>query len=71
MTERFMSTKQVSEAYGIPEATLRYWRHCNAGPASFAMGGNQSKRGRVMYRQSAVDEWLAHQEATTSRGGVA
>ncbi len=31
-----LTTKQVAEEYGINEGTLRYWRHCDLGPASFA-----------------------------------
>jgi len=39
-----------------PDATLRYWRYLGTGPRSFKM------RGRVFYRQGAVDEWLAAEE---------
>ena len=60
-----LTTKQVSERYGIPAATLRYWRHVNQGPASFAIGK------RVVYRCSEVEKWIAAQEAASIRGGVA
>jgi len=33
-----LTTKQVAQEYGINEGTLRYWRHCDLGPASFALG---------------------------------
>lgn len=63
--ESLLSTSQVSERFGIPAATLRYWRHRNEGPQSFSIGK------RVVYKLSDLNAWLAHQEATTSRGGVA
>lgn len=33
-----LSTKQVAEMTGIQPTTLRYWRHIDQGPASFALG---------------------------------
>lgn len=63
---QMLSTKQVHEDYGIAEGTLRYWRHTDQGPASFRIGGK-----RVVYRRSAVEEWIAAQEAVSTRGGVA
>lgn len=38
-------------------------RHRNLGPKSFREGA------RIKYRQSAVDAYIAKQEAATSRGG--
>lgn len=38
-------------------------RHRNLGPRSFRRGA------RVMYRQSAVDAYVAAEEAATGRGG--
>jgi predicted DNA-binding transcriptional regulator AlpA len=64
--QQILTTKQVAEEYGFNEGTLRYWRHCNTGPASFSLG----KRGRVVYRRSNVEAWIEAQEAATSRGGV-
>lgn len=61
----YLTTKQVSEETGVPQATLRYWRHVDEGPACFAMGR------RVVYRRSSVLEWIAAQEKATTRGGVA
>lgn len=64
--KQILTTKQVAEEYGINEGTLRYWRHCNEGPASFTLGGR-----RVVYRRAEVEKWIAAQEAATTRGGVA
>lgn len=57
-------TPEVSERYGIPEATLRWYRSMGLGPKSFKVGR------RVRYRESDVLEWLAAQEKKTTRGGV-
>lgn len=62
-----LHTKQVSEEYKIKAGTLRYWRSSNQGPASFTLG----PRGRVVYRRSEVERWLAEQEQVTKRGGGA
>ncbi|MFC9767021.1 helix-turn-helix transcriptional regulator [Rhodococcus jostii] len=60
-----LTTKQVSERYGIPAPTLRYWRHVDQGPASFSIGK------RIVYRRVELEKWIAAQEAATTRGGVA
>jgi predicted DNA-binding transcriptional regulator AlpA len=57
-------TKQVAEEYGFNYATLRYWRSANEGPPSFTLG----PRGRVVYRRSDVEKWLAAIEQATRRG---
>lgn len=59
-----LSTSEVASKYGIPEATLRWWRHINSGPASFKIGR------RVHYRCEEIDRWIAAQEAATIRGEV-
>ena len=58
-------TKQVATEYGLNYGTLRYWRSNDQGPASFTLG----PRGRVVYRRSEVERWLAEMEETTRRGG--
>ena len=60
-----LTTKQVAQEYGINEGTLRYWRHYDLGPASFALG-----RKRVVYRRNEIEKWIAAQEAASTRGGV-
>lgn len=70
MTEKYLSTREVSEAYGIPEGSLRFYRHLNdgSGPPSFRMG-----KKRVVYRRSEVERWVAEQEQAEQvrRSGVA
>lgn len=61
-----LTTKQVCEDYPVFQpGTMRYWRHNNEGPASFTLG----ERGRVVYRRSEIERWLAEQEQATRRGG--
>lgn len=52
---------QVAAMTGIPEATLRWYRHVGSGPPSFKLGR------RVMYREEDVLAWIeAQYEAGTS-----
>lgn len=60
-----LSTAEASQYTGIPEATLRYWRHNHTGPASYCIGA------RVYYDIADVDAWVADQKSATVRGGVA
>ena len=60
-----LTTKQVCEQYPFNPGTLRFWRSSNQGPASFSLG----TRGRIVYRRSEIERWLAEQERTTRRGG--
>ena len=65
--EQYLTTKQVSERTGIPEGTLRFWRHGGAdGPRSHTLG-----RKRVVYPLSSLNEWLAAQASNNVSGGVA
>lgn len=61
--ERLLTFAQISEQTGIPEATLRYWRHLGQGPESFRIGR------RVYVPESKYREW--YEEMTkTSREAV-
>lgn len=62
-TKELLTTREVSETYYIPVATLRYWRCQDLGPESFAIGR------RVLYRREALEQWISEQEAATRRGG--
>lgn len=63
----YMTTREVAADYPLVEATLRFWRSANQGPPSYTSG----PRGRVYYKRSEVEAWLAGQEAATRRGGDA
>jgi len=60
--DRLLRTSEAAEVLNVPEATLRWWRHVNRGPRSFAVGR------AVMYRRSDLLAWLQHQQDETSRG---
>ena len=62
-SKELLTTREVSETYYIPVATLRYWRCQDLGPESFAIGR------RVLYRREALEQWISGQEAATRRGG--
>lgn len=64
-SSRPLSTREVEQQYGIPVGTLRYWRHCNIGPRSYAMGRS------VRYDRADIEEWLKAQKLASARGGVA
>ncbi|UZF54502.1 helix-turn-helix domain-containing protein [Gordonia polyisoprenivorans] len=64
--EDVMTTKQVCTWLPfLNPNTLRYLRHKGEGPASFVVNG------RVLYRKSEIERWLAEQEQATTRGGAA
>ncbi len=60
-----MTSRQVSDLIGVPVGTLRFWRHCDQGPASFTLGK------KVVYRRSEIERWVSEQESATRRGGAA
>ncbi|PZT76772.1 MULTISPECIES: helix-turn-helix domain-containing protein [unclassified Streptomyces] len=55
----------AAEYLGISPNTLYVWRHRRQGPPSFRMGR------RVMYRITALDEWVRDQERADSRSNSA
>ncbi|ADG97514.1 conserved hypothetical protein [Segniliparus rotundus DSM 44985] len=67
-SDELLTTRQVSERFGIPMSTLRWARHANNPdfPPSFAL----SKR-RIVYRLSSCIKWLEQREAATRKGGGA
>lgn len=61
----FLSLTKAADYLGISPNTLYVWRHRRQGPPSFRMGG------RVMYRISALNEWITAQERADSRSNPA
>ncbi|MEU9126248.1 helix-turn-helix domain-containing protein [Streptomyces sp. NPDC048506] len=61
----FLNLTKAAQYLGISPNTLYVWRHRRQGPPSFRMGG------RVMYRISALDEWVMAQEQADSRSNAA
>ena len=61
----FLNLPKAAEYLGLSPNTLYVWRHRRQGPPSFRMGR------RVMYRISALDEWVNAQEMSDSRSNSA
>ncbi|MFD5343639.1 helix-turn-helix transcriptional regulator [Streptomyces anulatus] len=61
----FLTLPKSAEYLGISPNTLYVWRHRRQGPPSFRMGR------RVMYRITALDEWVRDQERADSRSNRA
>lgn len=49
---RFITTKELSEIWGIPESTLRYWRGAEIGPPYVKLGG------RIKYDLVDVEHYV-------------
>ena len=58
--DRLLTKPEVAEWLRRPKATLDFWRHKGIGPKSANLGG------RVMYRESDVEAWIAEQFAATA-----
>ena len=61
--DRLLLIEEVADQLRTTRANLYQLRHLKRGPRSFRRGA------RVMYRQSAVDAYVAAEEAATGRGG--
>lgn len=65
MNGKLLTLSEVAELTRLPEATLRWFRHCCKGPKSGKLGR------RVMYRESDVEEWIDAQFKSDAESGVA
>ncbi|MFD9816598.1 helix-turn-helix transcriptional regulator [Streptomyces sp. NPDC059080] len=61
----FLNLPKAAQYLGISPNTLYVWRHRRQGPPSFRMGS------RVMYRISALNEWVIAQEQADSCANAA
>lgn len=60
-----LNTRQAADYLGIPEATLRWFRHRgDRGPRSYAL----TKR-HVVYDLADLQAWAGEQKTKTQRGG--
>ena len=57
--EKLLRLPEVAELTGVPENTLRFWRHKD-GPRSARLGR------RVVYRERDVVDWINEQFETQS-----
>jgi predicted DNA-binding transcriptional regulator AlpA len=53
--QRLLKLQEVAAMTGIPENTLRFWRHQGTGPKSAKLGR------RVVYREADVLAWVEEQ----------
>lgn len=56
-----LEPKHVAELLGVSRRTLSRWHAMRVGPPRCKVGQ------RVLYRQSAIDEWLASNETMPVR----
>src|SRR5436305_1045115 len=49
---QLVSTRELSEIWGVPESTLRYWRCAEIGPPYVKLGG------RIKYDLADVDRYV-------------
>lgn len=63
-TTEIVRVPQVEREYGIPAATLRWYRHVGRGPKSFKIGR------RIAYRREDVEAWIQGEMDRTAVGGT-
>ncbi len=52
LSRQLVSTKELSEIWGVPESTLRYWRSGETGPPYVKLGG------RIKYDLADVERYV-------------
>ncbi len=57
---QLVSTKELSEIWGVPESTLRYWRCAEIGPPYVKLGG------RIRYDLADVEHYVRANRRTPS-----
>lgn len=61
--DELLVTMDVASLLAVSPETIQHWRHVGLGPKWFRVGSSA-----VRYRRSAVDRWLAEQEAHAETG---
>lgn len=64
-SDRLLTLAEVAELTRLPEATLRWFRHCGKGSKSGKLGR------RVVYREVDVSAWIDRQFRSDAQPGVA
>ena len=54
----------IEKEYGIKKSTLRDWRYLGKGPEYIKLG--DGKRGHVLYKRAALEQWLDDQTVIPS-----
>jgi DNA-binding transcriptional MerR regulator len=61
--DRLLLPEEVAERVRLPKTTLAFWRTRGIGPKSARVGG------RVLYRESDVEQWISAQFDLASASG--
>jgi excisionase family DNA binding protein len=61
----FLSTKQLAARLGVSIRTVERMRQEGKGPAFYRVSSGL-RRGRVAYREAAVNAWLAGRECQST-----
>ena len=67
MTDELLTPKQVHTEYGFSPQTLANWRWSGQGPSYIKT--SPGRGGRIKYKRSAIEKWLA--DRTVQTGGAA
>jgi predicted DNA-binding transcriptional regulator AlpA len=62
MNRTILRLPQISEKTGIPEATIRWYRHRGVGFETFLLAR------RICAYEDEIDKWIAKQAAQSRRG---
>ena len=65
--EELLNPREVHRDYGFSPETLANWRWAGRGPAYIKT--SPGRGGRIKYKRSAIEQWLA--ERTVQTGGAA
>jgi predicted site-specific integrase-resolvase len=63
--ERYLTTEEFAEIARTAPSTVRYWRHVGKGPAGVRRGR------RVLYPESAVEQWMSGEDQAVRGAAVA
>lgn len=66
--DELMSPQQVQAEYSFTAQTLANWRWMGIGPDYIKTSPGRS--GRIKYRRSAIEAWLAAQTVNTAGGAA-
>ncbi len=58
--KQYLTQKQVSNLYNLPESSLEKWRNRKVGPPYHKLGKH------IRYCQNEVDEWVGQRKVVTS-----
>jgi hypothetical protein len=61
------TTRELAERLRVEPQTIRKWRLTGRGPRYTRLSGGKGCRGRVIYSENSIQEWLdAHEFGSTA-----